>query len=602
MMFFRTILIFLLGLLTVAAQNGIKVHSHNDYHQKTPFWGAFASGVNSIEVDLILQNGELYVAHEKESIKPNFTFEELYLKPLRNIAEVYGTSRLDFQLMLDVKTEAESTLDEIIKAIEPYKDLCNPYLEQGVMVTISGHRPKPEKYQTYPEHIYFDCQETNQTRGKAWDKVAMISVSFKNFSRWNGLGRMVTNEQNLVEAFIKRTKPYKKPIRFWATPDTKTAWRTLSRMGVDYINTDVPEKAVPYLQSMDKRTFKGEYTPYEVYQPTFRHNESANKVKNIIFMIGDGTGLSQISSGDVVQSNGLNITQLKNLGLVRTQASDNFCTDSAAGATAYATGKQTNNRAIGTDIEGNPLTNITELLSPKGYTTGLITTDHVIGATPAAFYAHVKDRGEDFAITEDMVESKLDFFAGAGKRDFNKVMSKLKAQFHVYDTIPNTFAPEERIGLFLSQGGLQRMKDGRSNLMPELVKQVLPYLKAKEKPFFIMIEGAKIDSYGHANDMDAMLQELFDFDAMVGEALKFADKDGETLVVITADHETGGLSLFDAPSGSNELEGDFTTNDHTGTLVPIFAYGPGSELFQGVYNNYEVNHKFLQLLHIKRTP
>ena len=85
----------------------------------------------------------------------------------------------------------------------------------------------------------------------------------------------------------------------------------------------------------------------------------------------------------------------------------------------------------------------------------------------------------------------------------------------------------------------------------------------------------KIDSYGHANDMQGIVKELLNFDAMVAEALKFADKDSETLVLVTADHETGGLSLLDADLDNAIIEGDFTTNDHTGTLIPIFAYGPG---------------------------
>lgn len=591
--------VFLFSFVALSSQDTVKVHSHNDYHQNTPFWGAFAAGANSIEVDLVLQNDTLYVAHEKESINPNFVFGELYLKPLRKIAKVYGTSRLNFQLMIDVKTEAESTLDKIVKAIEPYKDLCQPNLEEGVIVTISGNRPQPKKYLEYPEHIYFDCQEINQTQGEAWNRVAMISTSFKNFSKWNGLGRMVADEKKLVEAFIDKVKQYKKPVRLWATPDTKTSWKHLSQMGVDYINTDTPERVVPYLKSLSKRTYMGQALDYSGYEPTFAHDGNAQKIKNIIFMIGDGMGLSQLSSGDLLNGN-LHITKLKTMGLVRTQAADNFGTDSAAGATAYATGIQTNNRAIGTDTEGKRLENITEILSQKNYTTALVTTDHITGATPSAFYAHVKDRGEDKTIANHLLDSNIDFFASAGKSDFKWIMDKLETNFLVYDSVVSIqFPKDKRVGVFFSEGGLTPVKEGRGKMMPQLVKKVLPYLKSKGNPFFIMIEGANIDSYGHANNTDALVQELFDFDAMVAEALKFADTDGETLVVITADHETGGFSLLDGDIKNGILEGDFTTHDHTGTLVPLFAYGPGAYLFRGTYPNFQVNHRLRQLLGIK---
>ena len=114
-----------------------------------------------------------------------------------------------------------------------------------------------------------------------------------------------------------------------------------------------------------------------------------------------------------------------------------------------------------------------------------------------------------------------------------------------------------------------------------------------------MAEGAQIDYGGHANDLPYVVTELHDFDEAVGAALRFADQDGETLVVVTADHETGGLTLLDASVADGMISGEFSTNDHTNIMVPVFAYGPGSELFTGMYQNNEIFHKILKALALK---
>src|SRR5690606_35846580 len=141
-------------------------------------------------------------------------------------------------------------------------------------------------------------------------------------------------------------------------------------------------------------------------------------VQNVILMIGDGNGLAQISSALFSNDNQLNLTQLKNMGLVKTQAADDFTTDSAAGATAYATGEKTNNRAIGVDPDGKPLANLPDLLAAYGFSSGIITTDQLTGATPAAFYAHHLERDDSKDLAAYLPQSKLDLFVGGGGASF----------------------------------------------------------------------------------------------------------------------------------------------------------------------------------------
>ncbi|HEX9600859.1 MAG TPA: alkaline phosphatase, partial [Mariniflexile sp.] len=127
-------------------------------------------------------------------------------------------------------------------------------------------------------------------------------------------------------------------------------------------------------------------------------------------------------------------------------------------------------------------------------------------------------------------------------------------------------------------------------------KHGLDYLKKKNNPFFLMVEAAQIDSFGHANNTAGIVAETIDFDKAITEALIFADENPGTLVIVTADHETSGFSIPQGNIETHKIEGDFNTHDHTGTMVPLFAYGPQSQEFQGVYENNEVFFRILKVL------
>jgi len=114
-----------------------------------------------------------------------------------------------------------------------------------------------------------------------------------------------------------------------------------------------------------------------------------------------------------------------------------------------------------------------------------------------------------------------------------------------------------------------------------------------------MIEGSQIDWGGHANDTKYITTEVKDFDKAIGKILDFARKDKETLVIITADHETGGFAI-NPQSRMDSLVGAFTSSYHTGTMVPVFAYGPGAELFSGIYENTDIYHKMRKALGFDR--
>jgi len=587
-----TMFLSFIGAGTLYSQDLLKIHSHNDYNQTIPFWDAYANGASSIEADIFLKDNALYVAHDQENITPSRTLETLYLKPLETALKMKYKKEQPLFFVIDIKTDAEATLNKLISVLKKYETLTS---DKNLKIIISGNRPNPETYSKYPTFIYFDFQEVGKSISKEnGEKVAMVSVDFKKYSVWNGLGRLTHEDLDKVSGVITTAKNTGKPFRFWGCPDTKSAWKVFTELGVDIINTDTPYNCAQYIKSLPKRLVTATNFS-DVYKPSYKTDQKDLPVKNVILLIGDGNGLSQISSAVLANNGALSVTQLKSIGFIKTQSADDFITDSAAAGTALATGQKTNNRAIGTDSLKKPMVNIMELLQKRNFSTGVITTDEVTGATPASFYAHRVERSDTEGIAKDLVKSKLNLFVGGGGNTFKN--TTLDAQFKVLKTINEMQTTTiDAVGFFMAPGKVPAVLEGRGNALAEATKYSLEFLSKKNKPFFLMVEGAQIDSFGHANNAAGIVAETIDFDTAITQALMFADKNEGTLVVITADHETSGFGIPQGDLKSHKIEGDFITNDHTATMVPIFSYGPHSQDFQGVYENTEVFHKILSLV------
>ncbi len=339
------------------------------------------------------------------------------------------------------------------------------------------------------------------------------------------------------------------------------------------------------------------------------------KPKNIIFLIGDGMGISQITAGLFSNNNKLNLEEFKVIGLHKTYSSDNLVTDSAAGATAFACGKKTYNGAISVNNEKHRLKTILEIAEEKGLKTGLVATSTIVHATPACYYAHVEERHMYEEIALELLDSGVDFFAGGGLNFFNhradgrNLIEELKAKgYMIQDSSDfinlndiNPF-PHEQYGILTAKGDPSKQLDGR-NYLPEISQKAVEFLNQKDKNnkgFFVMIEGSQIDWGGHANDADYIITEMLDFDKTLGKILDFAKKDGETLVIVTADHETGGFAI-NPKSKMGNLVTAFTTGHHTAALIPVFAFGPGSEVFGGIYENTALFDKMLNVLNLRET-
>ncbi len=330
--------------------------------------------------------------------------------------------------------------------------------------------------------------------------------------------------------------------------------------------------------------------------------KEAKKPKNVILMIGDGMGISQISAAMISNNWQLELERCTDFGYIKTYSANALITESAAGATAFSTGQKTYNGAIGVDTDTNDLVTIFELLDQKNYLTGLIATSSIVHATPAAFYAHEAYRKWYDNIAMDLKNSKVNAFAGGGidfftkRKDSIDLISEWKKEGFVLLDNPSNLDQhtDKRVGYLGAPDGMPRVLDGRGDFLMQSTESMLRRFESINRPFMIMIEGSQIDWGGHANDGEYIRTEMLDFNASIKSVLDFAEKDGETLVVITADHETGGFSITGGSIDS--LTYGFTSGQHTPVLIPVFAFGPGSDKFSGIYENTGIFDRIKELV------
>lgn len=332
---------------------------------------------------------------------------------------------------------------------------------------------------------------------------------------------------------------------------------------------------------------------------------------NIILLIGDGMGLTQISAAMYSNNNRLALAKFPVIGFHKSHAANELITDSAAGGTAIACGIKTNNGNIGTDENGLPTLSILEELDSMNFSTGMIVTSTIVHATPAAFAAHRARREMYEEIALDYLNANVDLLIGGGRQYFQNremddrdLINEFENKGYVvmdqlYTTMNKIKWPLDKNLLYFTADKQPLTVSGGRDYLSFAVRQGVQYLEQKSnKGFFLLVEGSQIDWMNHANDGRGVVMETLDFDRAIWEAIQYANKKGNTLVLVTADHESGGMSI-EADSRMNKLKYGFTTNGHTAAMIPVFAYGPGSSLFRGIYENTSIYHKMRAVLGLK---
>ena len=374
------------------------------------------------------------------------------------------------------------------------------------------------------------------------------------------------------------------------------------------------------------------------------NNNVAEKpqVKNVIYLIGDGMGFGAVSSLLLSEDSVTGFEQAPVIGLSETCSANNYVTDSPAGGTALACGIRTKNGYLGVDPEGKPLTSILRKAQAMGKRSGIVVNTVLTEATPAAFYAGVTSRSMSFDIAKQFTESGVDVAIGAGLEPFIKRPDSLDLTATLinkgYDvhldwkTVLNTTS-KKFVGI-LPMGDVHRRNESGNTTagaadgaevclaaklaasseengdITRLSEPTVYLEKATDKAlevlsndnrqgFFLMIESAIIDGYGHNNDSEGMIEEMKEFDNTLRQLVAYVNQHPETLLVVTADHETGGtgVSYKSYEVGSTTpVQLSFSTKGHTGTVVPVFAYGAGAEAFAGIMKNTDLPKKMEELM------
>ena len=313
---------------------------------------------------------------------------------------------------------------------------------------------------------------------------------------------------------------------------------------------------------------------------------------------------------DVLKYNNSPFKKLSTIGLAITKSIDDLITDSAAAATAIATGYRTKNRYLSVDTSYNNLYTIFEHAEKLGLSTGVVVTDEVVGATPAAFVTHYHSRSERREIARQFLDIDLDVVIGGGAKYFlladsrhldeeeMSLVDELKSKgynfYYDFKELTESVSSDKVFALLADDALLEA--DKREYSLGELTSIALKHLAANDKGFLLMIEGSQIDWAGHDKEPDYLLSEMDDFSNALKVVLKFAEKEGNTLVIVTSDHETGGMAVTQGSYDGASLRIEFINSYHTAGFVGVFAYGPGEKLFGGIYDNYFMGRKIFHLL------
>lgn len=342
--------------------------------------------------------------------------------------------------------------------------------------------------------------------------------------------------------------------------------------------------------------------------------------KNIILMIGDGMGFNSVSAARVAmfgRGAGLAMDRMPYMGQSLVWSlSDDFVTDSGAGATSLASGVKTLNSRIGMDKDARRVRTILSLAKSLGKSTGVLSTCSVTHATPAAFLANVKSRSNEWEIARQISEAPVDVLLGGGRGYFLPGSHKESLRDDDLDLLDRmrkngmtvVSSVEEFKALDLSKvqkvAGLFDLMHPpkapeRKMSLAEMVEAGLSVLSRNRNGFFLMVEGSQIDWEGHANSLQGNVDETLDFDRAVAAAMEFAAKDGNTLLIVTADHETGGLSINNARERAATVTGGWTTGSHTGNAVPLYAFGPNAAAFAGLHQHHHIPQLAVQAWGVK---
>lgn len=312
--------------------------------------------------------------------------------------------------------------------------------------------------------------------------------------------------------------------------------------------------------------------------------EETNSVTNIILIIGDGMGPEQIKAAGYYlngESGQLSFEEFPYYTDMSTYSADSTITDSAAAATAMATGNKVNNGVLSLDLpgSGDEHKTIMELAMDRGKMVGVVTTATTVHATPAAFLSHVSDRGSYSTIAGQYLEdSRPDVIFGGGSSSLSATEA-ISAGYNVVQNLEELegivyYSGEKYYGDFGS-GYIPYMYDGLGDLpeLSDMALKALDILEESQNGYFLVIECGRIDHAGHINDLTRNIYEVIELDDTVEKIISRISNRDDTIVLVTADHETGGLEVEENGGAGIIPNHSWSTTQHTSTRVPVYIWG-----------------------------
>ena len=291
--------------------------------------------------------------------------------------------------------------------------------------------------------------------------------------------------------------------------------------------------------------------------------------KNVILVIGDGMGENHILNTLQYFDMETPAFMADQVGYIGT-TSKSGVTDSAAAGTALATGNKVLNGEIALH-EGKELEQITTIAQNKMMKTGVITTDTLDGATPAAFSAHASSRNSTAEIMSSQAKSGIDLLIGRSSTAYivndNIFTDKGYTIAKDEDELIEAKGADKLVGLLKRVDSEYRPGKELNYQLKDMARFAVEYLE-NENGFFLMIEGAYIDKHSHNNDLEEALCETRSLIDTISFLYEYA-ADGETAIFITADHETGELAK--ANSKAELINSLYGSGSHSLTPVPIFV-------------------------------
>lgn len=324
-----------------------------------------------------------------------------------------------------------------------------------------------------------------------------------------------------------------------------------------------------------------------------------NLLKNVIFCIGDGMGFEKVKAAGMYangEAGTLSFEAFPYRGEVTTHSADSPMTDSAAAATALATGFKVNNGVLSTAIpgDGRELYTLLEHFRDQGKSTGLVSTTFITHATPAAFGAHNPSRGNLEEIAGDYLNfTRPNVLFGGGGNGMSAAAAETANYTVVTDRQGLLTLDSKNLAWVSGQFGdtnLPYEYDGLGDLphLSEMAATALDLLSGNPVGFFLMIEGGRIDHAGHSNDIERNVCETIEFSNTLRVVMDWSQARNDTLIIVTADHETGGLQVLENNGVGNFPTVSWSTEGHTSTNVPVYGWGSNAERIGGVMDNTDL--------------